>query len=160
MEQPMFDKLITFAKPDSLSQVLVYVFMCVIICLFIKNKGKWQIGPISYEPTPEDKKFYGEFIEFTKKSEQCDKDILEQIKISIDDRKQIHDELKSISIDLESRKDDLIRLRKESIKTQILLDSTSYEQKLYLYDAYLELGGNGWMKEHMEKYKAEHRKNI
>jgi hypothetical protein len=153
----MFEKLLTFALPNSLAQVLMYVFVVFIIYLFIKNKGKWQIGPISFEPTSGDKKFYNEFIEFTKKSEQCDKNILEQIKISIDDRKQIHDELKNISNELELRKDDLHRLRKESIKTQILLDTTSYEQKLYLYDAYKEIGGNGWMKEWIENYKESHK---
>jgi hypothetical protein len=156
----MLDKLALFALPDSLAQVLMYAFLAFIIYLFIKNKGKWRIGPVSYEPTPGDKKFYGEFVEFAKKSEQCDRDILEQIKISIEDRKQIRDELKSFSREMESRKDDLLRLRKESLKTQILLGTTSYEQKLYLFDAYKELGGNGWMKEWMAKYKEENKGGL
>jgi len=54
----------------------------------------------------------------------------------------------------------LHRLRKESLKTQILLDTTSFEQKLYLFDTYKEMGGNGWMKTWMEGYIANNKDRL
>ena len=67
--------------------------------------------------------------------------------------------LDNIAETQKKQSDDLMRLRKESLKTQILLTNTSYERKLYLFDEYVKLGGNGWMREWIDSYKKENKKS-
>ena len=152
-------EVIAFVAPHSLDQWLIYIltafFIIYIIRYLVHSHGKFKIGSLfSYEP---------EIIREVKTDliEPLMKDLKEdhqefrghfdrlrgEVQKSLDDRKALHDKINLIS-------DDLLQLRKESIKTQILLDETPHERKLFLYDVYKELGGNSWMDLWMEEYLA------
>jgi hypothetical protein len=132
-----------FVIPNSIGEAVIYIFIILLIILFIKSKGKWAIGPISFDP-----QIGADFKDFMRMSIENDElhtKALNGINIRLDHlEKQQNEEADNVN-----------RLRRESIKTQILLNETSFERKCYLYDEYKKLGGNGWMSGWFEQYKAD-----
>jgi len=123
-------KLEQFFIPQSAGDIIQYIIILFIVVFIIysliKSKGEFNLFGLLH------------------------------FKPNQDYEKSIHDKLDNIAKTQEQQNDDLGRLRKESLKTQILLCNTSYERKLYLFDEYKKLGGNGWLNDWMENYKKEY----
>jgi hypothetical protein len=108
----------------------------------IKSKAEFKLGPLSYKPV-------------TNGIERIEKALAEVVTRSKENKREID----TLLANDETMKKDIRTLRLESFKTQILLNETSDERKLYLFDEYKKLGGNGWMNEWMEDYKVKRKNN-
>jgi len=138
---------VAFFVPRTLGQLISYLVLVLFLIYLFRSKGKFTLGPLSFEPATDK-------LDHIETALQAIASSVEQNSNAV---KEIEGKINLVVTNDEQHKDDINRLRLESIKTQILLDETPYQRKLYLFDTYKKLGGNSWMDEWMDEYRVKMR---
>ena len=160
--EEVFDDLLQFLKPSSVGDIIFYIVIVIGVVILIKSlinsKGEFKLlGIFDYKPSL-DNEIRKELTAHIISNDAFNKNISNIVESAAEDRKELYKKIERM-IEMQVKQgDDITRLRTESVKTQILLTNTSYERKLYLFDIYKQLGGNGWLEDWMADYIKKHKK--
>lgn len=150
-----------FFSPTSIFQFITTIIVIIVLVKLVSGGKLKSIGGEKGICFTGDDSMRDRLNAFMEHSDNADQAMVESLKIvneglaqELAERKVLHTKLDNVVEKVDANCDAIKALQLESIKTQILLDTTSHERKLYLFDRYKAAGGNGWMEEWIEDYKA------